>query len=174
MDQRLAFKLFEEVRQQCQFGKHAWRNLRSNLNALDSNQVFFYVHAFLHHSVNISRFLWPDRESSKGRGDQMRKELGVQEDSPLRMANLRKLLEHFDERLENWAANLENRDYVDMNIMPQGTMSDFKTDTFHRSIDPEVYQLELQGQRCDLRAIAKAQRELEEKIDHWLKKNNPW
>ena len=94
MDQRLAFKLFEEVRQQCTFGKYAWQNVRSSLNALDSNKVFFYVHGFLHHSVCVSRFLWPDRKSSKGRGDQMRKELGVKEDSPLRMGNVRTVVEH--------------------------------------------------------------------------------
>jgi hypothetical protein len=90
MDKQLLYKLVEEVRLQGQFAHFAFQNVRNSLVGLDSERVFFYVHAFIAHASNISRLLWPARPESKDRGDQLRAELKVDDKSPLRLVEFRR------------------------------------------------------------------------------------
>ena len=137
-------------------------------------RVFFYVHAFLGCVGNLSRLLWPIRAESKARGDQLRADLKVDENSPLRLADFRQQLDQFDERLEDWASALEHRNYVDMNIMPQGTISNYKQDAFHRNLDPDTFQFWWRGDPCNLRALADELRKLDGAVESWLKSHHSW
>ncbi len=174
MDNQLLYKLVEEVRQQGHFAQFAFQNVRNSLAALDSERVFFYVHALIAHLSNISRLLWPARPESKERGDQLRAELKVDERSPLRLADFRQHVDRFDECLEDWASALEHRNYVDMNIMPQGTISNYKQDAFQRNLDPDRFQFWFRGDACDLRALADELRKLDAAVESWLKTHHSW
>jgi hypothetical protein len=61
-----------------------------------------------------------------------------------------------------------------MNLMPQGTISDFKPDKFHRSLDPETFQFYLRGNSCELRRVADEIGKLESVIQAWFKTHHPW
>ncbi len=174
MDNPTAFKLLEELRQQCRFAQYAFQHLRTSLNAIEAEPVFFYAHAFLAHAVNVSRLLWPERAESKGRGDFLRSELKIAEDSALRLRDYRAQAGRFDERLEDWLHSLENRDYSDMNIMPQGAITGFKPEAFQRNLDPDVLQLYFRSERCDLRPVAEELRKLEATTQNWLRTHKPW
>ena len=174
MDNQLFYKLVEEVRQQARFAQFAYQNMRTSLAGMDSERVFFYVHAFLGAVANISRLLWPLRPESKARGDQLRAELKVDDGSPLRLADFRQHLDQFDEWLEDWASSLEQRNYVDMNIMPQGTISNYKQDAFHRNLDPETFQFWFRGDLCNLRALSDELRKLEAAVESWVKTHHSW
>ena len=174
MDTLLLYKLVEEIRQQVRFAQFAFQNVRNNLVSLDSERVFFYVHAFTGCVANISLLLWPVRPESKERGDRLRAELKVDEGSSLRMASFRHQLDQFDERLEDWASALEHRNYVDMNIMPQGTISDYKQDAFQRNLDPDTFQFWFRGELCNLRALADDLRKLDTAVEAWLKTHHSW
>jgi hypothetical protein len=174
MDNQLLYKLVEEVRQQAHFAQFAFQNVRDNLVASDSERVFFYVHALIAHVANISRLLWPARPESKERGDQLRAELKVDESSPLRLAGFRQQVDQFDERLEDWASALEHRNYMDMNIMPLGTISNYKQDTFQRNLAPERFQFWFRGDACDLRALAEELRKLDSAVEAWLRTHHFW
>lgn len=172
MDNPLLYKLVEEVRQQGRFAQFAYQNLRTSLAGLDSERVFFYVHAFLAHVANLSRLLWPVRPESKGRGDQLRTELKIGEHSPLRLADFRRHVDQFDERLEDWAS--AHPSYVDMNVMPQGTISNFKQDVFQRNLDPDTLQFWFREDACDLRVLAEELRQLTTAVDSWQKTHHAW
>ncbi len=174
MDNQVFYKLVEEVRQQGHFAQFAFQNVRNSLVALDSARVFFYVHAMIAHVSNISHLIWPARPESKNRGDQLRAELKVEEKSPLRLADFRKQLDRFDEGLEDWASALEHRNYMDMNIMPQGTISNYKQDAFQRNLDPDTYQFWFRGDACNLRALADELRKLDSAVESWLKTHHFW
>jgi hypothetical protein len=174
MDNQLLYKLVEEVRQQGRFAQFAFQNMRTSLAGLDSEKVFFYVHALIAHVSNISRLLWPVRPESKARGDQLRAELKVGDNSPLRLADFRQHVDRFDERLEDWASALEHRNYVDMNIMPQGTISDFKQDAFQRNLDPDMLQFWFRGDLCYLRALSDELRKLDSAVESWLRTHHFW
>lgn len=174
MDAQLLYKLVEEVRQQAHFAQFAFQNIRNSLVGLDSERAFFYVHGLIAHVCNISRLLWPARPESQARGDQLRAELKIEQKSALRLADFRRHVDQFDERLEDWASALEHRNYVDMNIMPQGTISNFKQDAFQRNLDPDTFQFWFRGDACNLRELADELRKLDSAVESWLKTHHPW
>ena len=61
MNNQVVFKLLEEVRLQCRFGKLAYENLRTSLQAMDPEKTFYHVQALLGHACQVSRLLWPAR-----------------------------------------------------------------------------------------------------------------
>lgn len=174
MDNQVFYKLVEETRLQCRFARFAFQNIRSGANSLDAENVFFYVDAFLSHANNISRLLWPERETSKARGDRLRAELNISDDSPLRLREIQEQLDHFDERVEDWLEPMENRNSMDMNLMPQGTMADYTPDKFNRSLDPNTFQYSLRGSSCELRRVLDEISRLETALQMWFRTHNPW
>jgi len=174
MDTKVLYRMVEEVRQQCRFGQITFESLRLRLNELNQDRVFVDVHAFLGHAVMVSRLLWPNRPESAERGESLRAELKVPADSPLRMAGSRAQVERFDEAYEDWLATLPEAGYVDMNLMPAGTMLGSKEDVFQRSLDPDTLILHLRGAPIDLRKVADAIRSLEHSAQTWLRTHNPW
>jgi hypothetical protein len=169
MDNKILYRTIEELRQQCRFAQTTFQSLRLRLNELDHERVFLETHAFLGHATMISRFLWPARPSSIARGETLRKELQVPEDSPLRMSGGRSQIETFDEAFEDWLAALPGADYVDMNLMPAGTMAGSKTDLFQRSLDPDTMLLQLRGVPIPLRKLSDAMRALDWSIEQWFR-----
>jgi hypothetical protein len=174
MDNQLLYKLVEEVRQQGRFAQFAFQNVRTSVSGLDSERIFFYVHAFVAHLGNIERLLWPVRPESRTRGDQLRSELKVDENSSLRLTHFRRHLDQFDESLEDWASAIENRNYVDMNIMPRGTIANYRQDAFQRDLDPDRFQFWFRGDPFDLRGLADELRKLDSAAESWLKTHRPW
>lgn len=174
MDKKILYRMIEETRQQCRFAQFTFQALRLRLNELDPERVVVDVHAFLGHAVTISRLLWPVRPSSNGRGETLRNELGVPVDSPLRMPGGREQVQTFDEAYEDWLSALPGADYVDLNLMPTGTMAGSKSDVFQRSLDPDTMVLQLRGVPIPLRKLSDAIRALEGAAQHWLRTHQPW
>jgi hypothetical protein len=174
MNNQVLFKLVEEVRLQCRFGKFAFDNLRTSLQGMDAEKTFFYVQAFLNHASHVSRWLWPARPESKARGEQLRTELKATDGAFVILSDLRAHREATDEQLEDWIGALENPGYLDFNIMPQGSISAYKQDTFQRSLDPDTYKLLFRGQAWDLRRIVDTLYRIESAAQVWLRTHNPW
>jgi len=174
MNAQVLFRFIEEVRLQCHFAKLAYDNVRANLLAWDPEKTFFYTHALLNHAAHVSRLLWPERAQSAARGDRLRSELKVTEASPIRIGNLRKSLEAPDEHFEDWVVALEIPNYMDFNVMPQGTTQGYKQDLFQRNLDPDTYKLVFRGTPCDLRQITDELHRIEAVAQTWLRTHNPW
>ena len=174
MDTKVLYRMVEEVRQQCRFGQMTFESLRLRLNELNQDKVFVEVHAFLGHAVMISRLLWPTRPESAARGETLRAELKVPGESPLRMTGSRAQVERFDEAYEDWLATLPEAGYVDMNLMPSGTMLGSKEDVFQRNLDPDTLILRLRDAPIELRKVADAIRSLESGAQAWLRSHHPW
>jgi len=174
MDKKVVYRMIEEVRQQCRYAQAAFQTLRMRLNEPDHEKVFLEVHAFLGHVVMLSRMLWPARSSSAERGETLRTELKVVADSPLRMGGSREQIERFDEAYEDWLLTLPEAGYVDMNLMPSGTMLGSREDVFQRSLDPDTFMFHLRGAPMDLRRLSDAVRTLDGGVQQWLRTHNPW
>lgn len=174
MNNQVLFKFVEELRQQCRWGKLAFDNLRVSLQGLDNEKTFFHVHALLSHAEKASRLLWPAREESRPRGAKLRAELKVVDDSPI---NLRAWYGRFaasDEQLDDWIALMERPDYVEFNVMPQGSLGGYKQDSFQRSLDPETFHLVFRNESFDLRKLATELHRIETTAQAWLRNHNPW
>ena len=174
MDNLVLYKLVGEVRQQCRFAEIGFRELRGALPAMDSERVFFHVHSFLACAAAVSCWLWPKRPESAERGNRLRAELKVEDQSPLKLGGVRDPLAREDEQMEDWITGLENPNYVDMNVMALGTMAGTKEDTFHRDLDPEHLRFRHRGVEFDLRQISDELRKLQAAADIWQRTHNPW
>jgi hypothetical protein len=174
IDNPLLFRLFEELRLQVRFAQRAFSNLPKVIQNNDPEGVFFHIDAFMTHSVNISRLLWPDNPEAKDRGERLRAELKPTSPSPLELREFRALLLRSDDKLVEWAASSEQRNFIQINLMPQGTLAGFKEDVFQRNFDPDTYRGSYQGVPFDLRLIWKELQRLDLSAQNWLKTHNPW
>lgn len=174
MEAPLIYKILEELALQCRLARMAWQELPAAIQLNDPERVFFRVHAFLGHAANVSKLLWPANPAAAARGAHLRGELKMDAGSPLELKEIRPLLDHFDEHLEEWAAASEHRSPVPINLMPVGTLAGFKQDDFHRSFDPETFRGSFEGVTFDLRLIWKELQKAELSAKNWLKSHNPW
>jgi hypothetical protein len=174
MDNPLIYKLVEELRLQGRFASLAWQELPKAVQANDPERAFLHVQSLLTHAAQISKLLWPAAADSRERGERLCHELGVGSPSPLELRDLRALLDHYDERLVQWAGASEHAGFVALNLMPLGTLEGFRGDTFHRALDPETFRGAIQGVTFDLTALIKAIQSLDRAAERWLKSHRPW
>ena len=107
-----------------------------------NSEVFRALHSFLTHTANISRLLFPSRKRdqyAQQRGKKLRDVLCVDDGSPIADRSLRDHLEHYDERLDQWAqrASRTVRIATDNihpkgmgpNVAPESTLRTYLTDS---------------------------------------------
>ncbi|MCP5522584.1 MAG: hypothetical protein H7A46_13670 [Verrucomicrobiales bacterium] len=174
METRVLFKYVEEVRRECGLARMAAGELRTALAALDPVRASLFVRSLLTHAVAVSRLLWPERVESAARGATLRQELKVPDPSPLQLATLRKHTSRPDETYEDWLQRLPEPNYLEFNVMPAGTMSGSKEDTFQAALDPDTLEFTLRGDRASLAQVNEALRLLDTACERWLRTHNPW
>lgn len=174
METRVLFKYVEEVRRECGLARMAAGEMRTALAALDPVRASLFVRSVLTHAVAVSRLLWPERVESAARGATLRQELKVPEPSPLQLPTLRKHVARSDETYEDWLQRLPEPDYLEFNLMPAGTMSGSKEDTFQADLDPDTLEFTFRGDTASLAQVNEALRQLDTACDRWLRTHNPW
>ena len=122
----------------------------------------------------ISRLLWPARTASAPRGEAVRTELQAPAESPLRMSGVRDQITGWDEAYEDWLATLPEAGYVDMNLMPAGTMLGSRRTCSSAVFDPDTLLLRFRGQPVDLQKLSEAIRDLDRSVQGWLRTHQPW
>ena len=174
MDDQLLQLLIREIRLQCRFALFAYNDLQEALRPLDIERAFFFVHAFLSHAANVSKLLWPSRSASKVRGERLRSELSIINGSPIELRSFRNHLEHYDERLEDWASSSQRRNIVDMNVMPRTAIFGVDEGDFHRNLNPQNMEFYFRGEGYDLPSVARELETIENTAKKWLSNHNPW
>jgi len=91
----------------------------------------------------------------EGRGEELRAMLGVDEVSPQSSRKFRNHFEHFDERLEAWAAE-DHAFLYDCNVGPMGMFGNVDTRNFVRHFDPNTSTLMFGEERYELAAALQA------------------
>ena len=148
------FKL--ELRRQSGFAATALEDLNQALATNDMTRIWYSVQALLISVGNISKVLWPPNSKYEGRGAALRASLGVREQSPLAPRSFRNHFEHFDERLEAWAASSERHNLADSNVGPEGMISGLDPGDFLRNLDAEAMEVTFRGDRYSLKPIVEA------------------
>jgi hypothetical protein len=119
---------------------------------------FFYVHAFLGHSANLSKLLFPDRRTSKSafarqRAKELRKIFRIARRSCLRSRGIRNSFEHFDAHLDKYFQSDHRGLLADMNVMPKGAIKlrgGVHGPGWFRNLDPHTLDLSFQGVKVNL------------------------
>jgi hypothetical protein len=149
------------------------------------DRFWFSVQSLLMAAANVSKLLWPTyRKGEKlisERGEALRKSLAIgDEHSPLSDRTLRNHFEHYDARLEHWAATSEKRGLHDLGMRSSGStstpadsakvgigdpgdqMRSFDADNNSIAFRGEVYQLQpIIDALADVRAKAKVEAQKE-------------
>jgi hypothetical protein len=174
MDRARVERFRVELITQCHFAQLALDNLNSLIVNSPKEpgpdlegwikRVWYAPHNLLIAAGNISKMLWPAAQYAR-RGQYLRRQLGVPDDSPLGSRALRNHFEHLDERLETWEGGPVS---FDMNIGPVGAFLSMvpgaKIEHVFRNFDPGTYETVFVGERFDLRGVVRAIRELQARL----------
>jgi hypothetical protein len=173
-----------EMLLQSQYALNAVRQINANYNdtRFSASEVFRGIHSFLTHVSNVSKLLWPARPRKKKgetkqdyesrcsaieqRGKVLRKTLGLPDDEHvLKSRTLRDHLEHFDERLDEWAASGHRNIRYDY-IGPLDKVASIPDSDKLRQFDIATGAFAFRGEIYDLKALASAVEELESALIH--------
>jgi hypothetical protein len=127
----------------------------------------------LQHAGNVSKILWPASQKplTKERGCWLRTVLTINDDHVLADRRLRNHVEHFDERIDEWAVSSKNHNFVDHIIgsrsMVAGESVD-DADTF-RLYDPQANTFIFRGESFDVQLIADGLKDISTRVLERLK-----
>jgi len=152
-----------EIERQCKFAIIAAEDMYKALQIADTDRLWYSIQAFLVAAGNVSKLLWPSSPQIPERAEELKKSLGVSEDSPLVPRTFRNHFEHFDERLENWANTSKRQNFVDSNVGPTGMISGIEPQDYLRNFDPSKATVTFRGDEYQLQPIVNAILELHQR-----------
>jgi hypothetical protein len=157
---------FQEVKTQCNCVLFALEQFNKRIEEIHqphkfdgpktpNSEVFRALHSFLTHTANISRLLFPSRKKDRyaqQRGKKLRDALSVDDSSPIADRSLRDHLEHYDERLDQWAQTAQGRtksiatDNIHLkgmgpNVAPDSTLRTYLTDSREFYFMGHIYEI---------------------------------
>jgi hypothetical protein len=159
MDHNVELAFILEIRNQCSYVLLAQQDLETAMKQGGSSRVWYSIQAALVSAANVSKILWPTKNAS-ARGDYLRSLLGVEEAALIASRTFRNHFEHFDERLETWAASSKRQLLFDTNIAPVGMIEGVDPTDWLRNFDPVTRYLIYEGEVFDLPAVFREASEL--------------
>ena len=162
---KMVLEIFQrEIEKQCKFAIIAIDQIKTGLANNNSDVVWYAIQNFLVAAAIISKIFWPPHRISQKRGEELRKNLGVENDSPIRSRDFRNDFEHFDERLETWATSSKRHNFIDSNIGPSNMIAGIDQQVFLRHFDPTTWTLTFKGNKYELIPIIKVIHDLYSKV----------
>jgi hypothetical protein len=156
MDKMLLRIFQREVERQTRFALMAFSDLEAALKMGDMDRIWYAVQGFLVAAGNVSKLLWPSRPSVPNRGEELRQSLDVPDRSILAPRKFRNHFEHFDERLEQWAASSQSKNFADSNVGPTEMISGLERCDYLRNLDTTRYAVTFRGDTYHLRRLVEA------------------
>jgi len=168
----MILKIFQrEIERQCRFAIIAMDEIKHGLLNNNSDIVWYAIQNFLVAVGNISKFFWPNQKYQK-RGEELRKSLGIKDNSPIQPRNFRNHFEHFDERLESWATSSKRHNFVDSNIGSSNMIAGIATEDFLRNFDNTTWTVTFRGDKYQLEPIIHVIYDLYRRVS--IEANKPW
>lgn len=149
--------LIGEIVTQTKFAERAAEQL---VKASDSIEVWGSIQSILVAAANVSKILWPARKQYFARGEQLRKLLGIDDNSLLSDRTFRNHFEHYDERIEEWFSDNGSAVYADLRIDSIEPTPWSLPRFFHRSYNPTSQVLSFRNESIDLAAVVAALAEI--------------
>jgi hypothetical protein len=183
MDAFIEMVYVRELRGQCESAAAAVRRMNELLRERQSLEFFREAADFLQHAACISRLLWPapkgsaaERARATARGNHLCCSLGVDSTHVLRGRDLRDHLEHYDERIDDWAETSPNRNIVDNMIGPRTAIGGtaIKDSDIMRLFDPATKQFIFRGESFDIQALVSGVEDIKVKAAKRSAAIDPW
>jgi hypothetical protein len=159
--EKMLLRIFQrEVERQTRFALISFSDLEEALSIRDMDRIWYAVQGLLVAAGNVSKLLWPSRPSVPNRGEDLKQSLGVPDGSPLAPRTFRNHFEHFDERLEQWAASSQRKNFADSNVGPTGMISGLEPGDYLRNLDTAQRSVTFRGDTYPLKPLVEALRRL--------------
>lgn len=192
MDKYIERTYIEEVITQANFASGALGRINDCIKALEnrevgteerrfvSSEIFRNIHSFLTHAAVVSKILFPAKNKKKPdrvvRGEHLRELLEVDGGHPIMTRSVRDDLDHFDERIDQWATDSKKHNRLDKIIGPRniigGTIFE-EGDTFRHYVPGEGVFM-FRGKEIDIGKIAKALGELRDRCEKVRVSGSAW
>ena len=172
--EKMVLRIFQrEIERQCKFAIMAIDEIKFGLSNYNTDMVWYAMQNFLVAVGNISKIFWSSKQKYQKRGEELRKSLGIDDNSPMQPRKFRNHFEHFDERLENWATSSKRHNFVDSNIGPSNMIVGLDSEDFLRNFDNTSWTLTFRGDKYELKSIIDAIHKLYPKVFREVNKP-PW
>jgi hypothetical protein len=124
--------------------------------------MFRSLEIFLGHTAKISLILWPEARGNESRGNQLRTLLELNDNNPLRDRSARNDMQHFDERIDQWANSTGGRIFVDSNVGPYPIPIRINGESPEalRHFDPKAQLFVFRSQKYDIGVLVEAVRDV--------------
>jgi hypothetical protein len=146
-----------EIKYQCKFAFISAENMEKFLKGSDddvSMDFFWYsVQSFLVASANISKLLWNSEKMAPEMSRQIRTDLEVENNSPLRSRRFRNLFEHYDEQITEWMKKSTSKNYISSNVGPRGFISGVDTKDMFRNYYSDENVLTFRGEEYKVQPV---------------------
>jgi hypothetical protein len=148
-----------ELVMQCRYALGSAAEMNNLLKAEMSEPFFRETHAFLAHAAAASRILWPPGNKApraKARAEELRSVLQIGDGHGLEKRALRNHLEHFDERLDQWAQDTLHGAFIDLCIGPVQTFlagPAVSRGDFLRVFEPDRKVFTFRGEEFDIQGL---------------------
>ena len=154
----MVLRIFQnEIVKQCEFAltsvnfiNNSLSNLR-NKNA--SSQLWYFVQNFLVSAANVSKLLWGSKEKISESRKELRDSLNVTDNSILKSRTFRNHFEHYDERVESWAASSERKNFADSNIGPKNMIVGLDPNDYLRNFDTDSLSITFKGDTYNIKPV---------------------
>ncbi len=170
MEEGLLRHLQREIERQCQFAMIALQDM-DEASANSDGKLFWYsVQGLLVAVDSVSRMLWPPNPEAAGRGALLRKNLGVDEDSPLKPRAFLERFLQYDQSLLNWFESSEHRRFFDSYTEPLDVLAETPPGDRFRGYQLEKHALLFHGETYEIAPISRAVEELQAKAENEMQK----
>ena len=176
MDSHVESAYLRELGDECEFALLSLQEMNRAFKEPNGTvRVFRCAQDFLQHSGAISRILWPPPSAgarAKARGAHLTQALGVTDPHPLEKRSLRNHLEHFDERIDDWAESSVNRNIADRIILPRREMFNLgsimtEKDIF-RMFESDTLHYIFRGEEFDMQALCDGIQDIQRRVQNQL------
>lgn len=121
---------------------------------IDSHVVLDELQNIIVQGAAVSRYFWPSDKGHEARGRALRRRYKVAEDSPLKSRELRNMIEHFDEKLDDYLASGIVGHIIPHYFGPEGK-SNGVPKHFFRAYFINIGVFEILGKRYEIEPLAK-------------------
>ncbi len=180
MDDFIAGVYVREILEQARLAQICFGHMNAALRRnAEAQEVFFYAHAFLSHTANVSKLLWTGGQRGKvaveratRRCEHLRAMLGVANITLIEKRDARNRLEHYDEWLDTWVEESQSHNLIDMIISDPGGIAGAEPTDMFRFLDPNALTFTFRGETFNLREMATALSQIENAANAW--KETQW
>lgn len=176
MDQHLERVYLRYLRDECRYYVNAIYRLNLILQSQGSDVegIFLHLRSAVSHAASVSRVLWPGQAKKASRastrGQHLRRILEIEDTHVVRRRNLRDHIEHFDERLDDWAESSPHRNLVDRLVGPRSAIGgDAITDQdILNHFDPALASYIFRGEAFDIQELTNGVLDILRRVEVYL------